>query len=539
MRVLAMIAMAIACGERWPPRAHEPALTIDVIAPAPGFGSEQVERYVAIPLEHAFGGLPSLVDIRSTSEADQAIVVLGFDNDDAWAMRSEVIARLANVQLPPGIEAMLGRTSRERIAMRYVLHGDAVAARTFADWHIERALKTIVGVVDVDTRGGEVEEIHVMLDPARLAARGVTANDVMSAIGAAGVARLAADDNVRSVGLANDIGAIERLIVKRDVRVADVAIVSRGRAPRACAIADARADDVVEGIVRARADADLDELRVALESKLLELAKAAPAGIAIAPVDLDREVLVALPSRSAADQLAIVRPLAAAARELGGDFVVETCRPSSTPSELPDVATVRVAGARADAVAARLERVVGVRVVQAARAAWIRIAGDDREKLASLANTFADSAERIAGVAVVPRVGIATVEHVEVVPIRARLARYDANVDVVTRAVHAVLAGEQVARAYDGQRAIDIVVHAPGPLADVPIATPAGTSVPLREVAAISSRQEPRAIVRAYGREEVALRVGFANDDARDAVRDLVKAFAVPVGYTLRVEEAR
>ena len=73
---------------------------------------------------------------------------------------------------------------------RYTLRGakdDPMQLRTLQDWVVRPALMRVDGVADVVSYGGLVREIHVMPDPIRLAALGLTLADLEEAIRAGSV----------------------------------------------------------------------------------------------------------------------------------------------------------------------------------------------------------------------------------------------------------------------------------------------------------------------------------------------------------------
>ncbi len=525
-RLIAAALVLAACrGERWPPRAPEPALSIQVLALGPGWSSDEVERFIAIPIETAFAGAP-IAGVRSTSEFGQARIAVDFASDDVLAARQEVIDRLQGVQLPPGIEPMVGRTSLDRIALRYLVRGPAMAARTFADWSVERALKMIAGVDDVDGRGGDVEQMQVTLDPQRLAAHGVTSQEVASAIASAkpsaGGSTRTSGFVIRGVNQLESVEAIGDVVVKATVRVSDVASVARGGVPRDCDVTDARGDDVVEGIVWARPSADLDAVRALAERKLAELAKAAPPGIAIEPLALDVETLVNVPAGAA-----MARTLAAKA-----GAVVEACRALPLEGGVPDDVVVLSKVPLAD--------IPGVRVVPPGQAVWIRITGPDAQELGKLADAVAADAAKL-GVAVTARVGTVDVPRISIEPDRKSAARYGVTANDIAEATRLALGGVEVGTSYQAERRVDIVMRLVVAPADaeairaIAIAAPDGARIPLGEVAAIRVDAAPRAIVREGGARVVAVRVHLADDDQGTELHRALDRIALPEGYRLTV----
>ena len=520
--------------EHWPPRATEPELSIQVLAAAPGWSSDEVERLITIPLEVGLTRAPAVVGVHSTTEPGQARVVVDFARDDVLAARQEVIHRLQLAQLPPGIQPVLGRTSKDRIALRFLVRGPAMVARTVADWRLHAALETIVGVLDVDERGGDVEQVHVTLDPYRLAGFGMTAEEIRAAIASAvtkvGGSRLTMGDQayqVRGIGQLESLAAIDDVVVKETggvrVRVRDVATVARGSAPRDCDVTDERGQDVVEGIVWARADADVDTVRTLAETKLAQMAKTVPPGIAIESIAVGRETLVNLPVGT--HGAAVVK---------GRGIVVESCL--TLPSERSVPGDVVVMAKEVGEVP--LAGIPGARVVPSGPATWIRISGDDVKQLVRLSGEVAAVAEKL-GVAVTARVGTEEVQHITIAPDRARTARYGVTANELEEVTRLALGGVQIAQRFADARTVDIVMRLGSAATDVDairaiaIAMPDGTRVPLGELASVRSAASPRALVREDGARTVAMRVHVDDGDGRAELRRALDRIALPAGYRL------
>src|SRR4051812_43308155 len=160
---------------------------VEIISQNPGASPEEVERLVSIPLETALNGMPGLEDLRSTSIAGLSDIKCQFSyGTDYWTVRQEVLNRIAAVgNLPRGVKPGLSPWSPTGEIVRYVLEGprytlnDLKAAQ---DWVINRALKTVPGVIDVTGYGGTVKQYHILLDPRLMRNYNVTMQQVEDAI---------------------------------------------------------------------------------------------------------------------------------------------------------------------------------------------------------------------------------------------------------------------------------------------------------------------------------------------------------------------
>src|SRR5439155_7099808 len=130
----------------------------------------EMERLVGIPLETALNGMRGLKDLRSTSVAGLNDIKCQFEyGTDYWEARQEVLNRIGFVSnLPPGVTPGLSPWSPTGEIVRYVLEGPHYSLnelKAAQDWIINRALKTVPGVVDVTGYGGTIKQYHVLPDP--------------------------------------------------------------------------------------------------------------------------------------------------------------------------------------------------------------------------------------------------------------------------------------------------------------------------------------------------------------------------------------
>jgi len=241
---------------------------VNVITIFPGQPSEEVERQIGLPIERALNGTPGLARLRNLSLFGLSYVTLTFaDGVDALFARAQVLERLRDAELPPDITPALGPLATPIGEIyRYTLTGagnDPMRLRTLQDWVVQPRLLRVQGVADVVNYGGLVREVHVQPSPAKLAAYGLTLEDLETALKKAsqnasgGVLERGAEQLViRSVGLfrrLDDIGAVH--VASREgtpVLVHDVATVTDGWAPRQGVVSRNQQLDTVEGIVLMR-----------------------------------------------------------------------------------------------------------------------------------------------------------------------------------------------------------------------------------------------------------------------------------------------
>jgi cobalt-zinc-cadmium resistance protein CzcA len=166
---------------------------VQVLIEAPGLSPVEVERLTTFPIEVAMNGLPDVTLVRSVSKYGFAAVTVVFeDGVDIQRARTLVSERLQGVRksLPPGADATLGPLSaaNSEIYMYTVEQTDTAKAgdtldtralRTLQDRVIRPQLRTVAGVTEVNSFGGEVRQAQVVVRPERLVSFGLTLHDVV------------------------------------------------------------------------------------------------------------------------------------------------------------------------------------------------------------------------------------------------------------------------------------------------------------------------------------------------------------------------
>lgn len=229
------------------------APVFNVIVQNPAMGAEELETAIAIPLEVALAGLPDVRRIRSQSQLGVAQVTIEFEADaDYYRSRNLVAERItqAGAQLPAGTEAPLlsSLTGRLNEIMELTLEAepgiaDLMTLRDLAEFEVKNRLVAVPGVAAVERLGGYLRQFQVLIDPDRMAARGVTLEDVLHAVdgsnvNAAGgfVAAGPIEWTVRAVGRAHSVEDLGRTVVAvrggTPVLLGDVAEVREGPALR-------------------------------------------------------------------------------------------------------------------------------------------------------------------------------------------------------------------------------------------------------------------------------------------------------------------
>lgn len=202
---------------------------VSAVTSSPGLSPVEVEQFITNPIELKLNGLPGATEIRSISKTGVSSVTVIFeDNVDIWFARQLVTERLklADAEIP--IEYGRPELSPVSTALgdifEFVLTSNrhtSMELRTYIDWELSKQIKSIPGVIEVNSIGGEVKEYHIMIDPRKLVAYKLTISEIFANLKAANINTgggyiIKGKDQIviRGVGQLEGINEIERFAVR-------------------------------------------------------------------------------------------------------------------------------------------------------------------------------------------------------------------------------------------------------------------------------------------------------------------------------------
>jgi len=234
-----------------------------VITEAPGLSPTEVEQLVTFPVETALLGMPKTETVRSISKLGLSIVTVIFaDSVNTYLARQIVSERLGEVRgnIPPNLQPRLGPLATAfGEVYQYTLQGkqdSLMDLKTLHDWQVRYSLRTVPGVSEINSWGGETKQYTVEVDPVALRRFDLTLHEVLQRVidnntnfGGGFVEHAEEQYTVRGLGRAQGIDDLERVVVRAKngvpVLLRDVAhVVLRPLARQGAILRDAKGESV-------------------------------------------------------------------------------------------------------------------------------------------------------------------------------------------------------------------------------------------------------------------------------------------------------
>jgi heavy metal efflux system protein len=260
---------------------------VTIITQWQGRSAEEIEKFVTAPLEISMNGVQKKTSVRSTTLFGLSVVNIMFDDgvDNNFA-RMQINNALQGIDLPDGVEPDIqppyGPTGE---IFRYTLDSKTMSARKLKeiqDWVIDRNIRSVPGVADIVSFGGEVKTYELSVNPNLLQDYNITPLDVFQAVQKSNInvgGDVITKNNqayvVRGIGLLKNIHDIENILVENingvPVYVKTVASVSESALPKLGQVGRDNNSDAVEGIVVMRKGENPSEVIQNLKNKVEEL----------------------------------------------------------------------------------------------------------------------------------------------------------------------------------------------------------------------------------------------------------------------------
>lgn len=269
-----------------------------LILKVPGMTPVEIEQRVVKPIEQELLSIPNKQIVRSMSKYGIADITIDFEEgvDIYWA-RQQVSEHLASVMrdLPAGVTGGLAPITTPLSEMfMFTIEGEEFSLaekRRVLDWVIRPELRTIAGVADVNSLGGEIQSFEVIPNTTRMAAMGLSMADLRQALEANnsndGAGRII---NGEESFVVRVVGAIETLDDLRKIRLQthdshqkvfldDIATIRLGSLTRYGAVTQNGQGEAVQGLVLGMRGVNARDLVTQVNAKLQDIQTRLPQGM--------------------------------------------------------------------------------------------------------------------------------------------------------------------------------------------------------------------------------------------------------------------
>ncbi|NNF25977.1 MAG: efflux RND transporter permease subunit, partial [Gemmatimonadetes bacterium] len=337
---------------------------VQVLTKAPALAPLEIEQLITFQVETAMAGLPDIEEIRSVSKFGLSAVTVVFnEGTDIYLARQLVQERLAEAR--EAIPAGYGTPEMGPIATglgeiyQFEVRGDPACGveedsddcytpmelRTLLDWFVALQLKSVPGVVEVNTFGGELKTYEVAPDPAALRSHRLPLGDLFEAleknnrnVGGAYLVRNQEQVVIRGEGLVSGLDDIGAIVVRTSeegvpLYVGDVADVRLAPFVRQGVVTRDGRGEVVVGIVMMLMGENSREVVNRVTEKIDDIRGSLPPGVTIDTfydrTDLVRRTIKTVETNLVEGGLLVVAVLLLMLGNLRGGLIVAAAIPLS------------------------------------------------------------------------------------------------------------------------------------------------------------------------------------------------------------------
>lgn len=277
---------------------------VQVLTTSPALGPVEVEQFITFPVENAMSGLPRVSEIRSISRFGLSAVTVAFeDGTDIYWARNLINERLqqARENIPPGmgdpqmgpIATGMSEIYQFEVRAKPGHNYNLMDLRTILDWQIAFQLRSVPGVIEVNTFGGELKTYEVQVDPHKLLNYGISLNTVFRALqennanaGGGYIVHGSEQRLIRGEGLVNAIDDLRNIVLDNRsdgtaIRVSDIGDVRFAPMLRQGAVTRDGNREAVTGMVMMLMGANSRQVVADVKAKIHTLQSTLPKGVYI------------------------------------------------------------------------------------------------------------------------------------------------------------------------------------------------------------------------------------------------------------------
>ncbi|RMF38846.1 MAG: efflux RND transporter permease subunit, partial [Planctomycetota bacterium] len=276
---------------------------VQILTNAPALGPVEVEQFITFPVENAMSGLPRVEEIRSISRFGLSAVTVAFEEgtDIYWA-RNLVNERLqqAREEIPPGmgtptlgpIATGMSEIYQFEVRAQEGYDYSLSELRSILDWQIAFQLRSVPGVIEVNTFGGELKTYEVQVDPAKLQSYNIPLSQVFAALredngnsGGGYIVHNSEQRLIRGEGLITSLDDIRAIVLKSvegtPVRIRDIGSVEFAPMLRQGAVTRDGNREAVIGMVMMLMGENSRQVVHDVKERIEEIRKTLPPGVVI------------------------------------------------------------------------------------------------------------------------------------------------------------------------------------------------------------------------------------------------------------------
>jgi cobalt-zinc-cadmium resistance protein CzcA len=324
-----------------------------VLTRAPSLSPLEVEQFITFPIETAMNGLPGVTRVQSVSKNGLSYVAVYFRDDmSIYFCRQLVNERLAQAResIPVGMaEPQMGPISTGLGEIyQFKVRGPKTSLmdlRSILDWDIAPKLRSVPGIVEVNSHGGELRTYEVQVDNDKLMAYRIPLATILHALeennanaGGAYLEREEQQSLIRGEGLIHDLSDVENVVIGASpagtpIMIRNVAQVRFAPMVRQGFSTQDGKGEIVVGVAMMLIGENSRDVVERVKARLTDIQKSLPPDVRIEPLydrtELVRRTIETVRKNLIEGGLLVIAVLLLLLGSLKGGLIVSTAIPLS------------------------------------------------------------------------------------------------------------------------------------------------------------------------------------------------------------------
>ncbi|EOQ89227.1 heavy metal efflux pump, CzcA family [Leptospira yanagawae serovar Saopaulo str. Sao Paulo = ATCC 700523] len=284
---------------------------VQVITTSPSLSTLEIEQYITLPVERALTGIPNLIEIRSVSRYGFSLVTAVFSDGTDLLQSRQLVSEKLN-EASENIPSIYGKpvigpiTTGLGEVFQFTLESNfhsQMELTTYLNWVINPMLKTVPGIVEVNSFGGKTKQYQVIVDSYKAASLGISLEQIVTSVqsnnlstGSGYIERSNEQLIIGSDGLLKTLPDFEKIQVGKSkdgfpVYLSTIANIIEGPKLRKGAATSSGKSEVVGAVTLMLLGENSLTVTKSVKEKISMIEKTLPAGIKIKPY-YDRSIMV-------------------------------------------------------------------------------------------------------------------------------------------------------------------------------------------------------------------------------------------------------